>query len=43
MNTASMDKIIDLNASDPNFKNEVVAEPGGQHLKNCFQCSSCTL
>jgi len=43
MNTVSMDKIIDLNASDPNFKNEVVTEPGGQHLKNCFQCSSCTL
>ena len=34
---------IDLNASDLNFKNVVVAEEGGEHLKKCFQCSSCTL
>ena len=43
MSTTSMEKIIDLSTADPNFKNEVVNEPGGQHLKNCFQCSSCTL
>ena len=34
---------INLNNADFNFKNEVVAEEGGQHLKKCFQCSSCTL
>ena len=43
MTTSSTGKIIDLSTADPNFKNEVVVEPGGQHLKNCFQCSSCTL
>ena len=34
---------IDLNTADLNFKNVVVAEEGGEHLKKCFQCSSCTL
>jgi heterodisulfide reductase subunit C len=34
---------IDLNTADLNFKNVVVAEEGGAHLKKCFQCSSCTL
>ncbi|MFX0123195.1 MAG: 4Fe-4S dicluster domain-containing protein [Candidatus Hodarchaeota archaeon] len=43
MVSTSMGKITDLTTTDPNFKNEVVNEPGGQHLKNCFQCSSCTL
>ena len=43
MSITSMEKIIDLSTADPNFKNEVVNEPGGEHLKKCFQCSSCTL
>lgn len=43
MGTVSIGNIIDLSTADPNFKNEVIDEPGGQHLKNCFQCSSCTL
>ena len=34
---------IDLNTADLNFKNVVAAEEGGEHLKKCFQCSSCTL
>ena len=34
---------FNLNTADLNFKNEVVAEEGGEHLKKCFQCSSCTL
>ena len=32
-----------LDNADLDFKNIVVAEEGGQHLKKCFQCSSCTL
>ncbi|PWI47410.1 hypothetical protein CEE45_11965 [Candidatus Heimdallarchaeota archaeon B3_Heim] len=36
-------KTFNLNTADLNFKNEVVAEEGGEHLKKCFQCSSCTL
>ena len=36
-------RTFNLNTADLNFKNEVVAEEGGEHLKKCFQCSSCTL
>ncbi len=28
---------------DPNFRNEIMNEPGGEHLAACFQCSTCTL
>jgi len=28
---------------DPNFRNEIMNEPGGEHLTACFQCSTCTL
>jgi len=28
---------------DPNFRNEIMNEPGGEHLASCFQCSTCTL
>jgi len=28
---------------DPNFKYEIMKEPGGEHLTACYQCSTCTL
>lgn len=28
---------------DPNFKYELMKEPGGEHLSACYQCSTCTL
>ena len=28
---------------DPNFKNEILNEQGGEHLTACYQCSTCTL
>ena len=28
---------------DPNFKNEILNEPGGENLTACYQCSTCTL
>ncbi|MHC1635370.1 MAG: 4Fe-4S dicluster domain-containing protein [Candidatus Methanospirareceae archaeon] len=28
---------------DANFKDEIAREPGGEHIKRCFQCSTCTL
>jgi heterodisulfide reductase subunit C len=28
---------------DPNFRNEIMNEPGGEHLTACYQCSTCTL
>lgn len=26
-----------------NFRNEIMNEPGGEHLTACFQCSTCTI
>jgi heterodisulfide reductase subunit C len=30
-----------LNKSDPGFKDEVMAEPGGEHLLRCYSCGTC--
>jgi heterodisulfide reductase subunit C len=30
-------------AVDPKFKNEVAARPGGENLKRCYACGTCTL
>jgi len=27
---------------DPNFKLEISREPGGEHIKRCFSCGTCT-
>jgi coenzyme F420-reducing hydrogenase delta subunit/heterodisulfide reductase subunit C len=29
------------NRFDPNFKDEVLAEPGGEHLLQCYSCGTC--
>jgi len=34
--------IIKVNELDQNFKYEVSKRPGGEGLKNCFQCGSCS-
>jgi heterodisulfide reductase subunit C len=36
-----MEKII-LKEQDPNFKNEIAAQPGAEHFKQCFTCGTCT-
>jgi heterodisulfide reductase subunit C2 len=36
-----MDKII-LSEMDANFKNEITAQPGAEHFKQCFTCGTCT-
>lgn len=36
-----MDKII-LSEMDANFKNEIAAQPGAEHFKQCFTCGTCT-
>jgi len=36
-----MDKII-LSEMDDNFKNEISAMPGAEHLQRCFTCGTCT-
>ena len=33
---------LDLNKLDPNFRNEIAKEPGGENIKLCFQCSVCS-
>lgn len=34
--------VVKLNEHDPHFKDEVMAEPGGEHLETCFACGTCT-
>ncbi len=29
--------------TDPTFKDEVAAQPGGENLRQCYTCGSCTL
>ena len=29
--------------SDPKFREEVAAQPGGENIKRCFACGTCTL
>ena len=35
--------VIDASKLDPDFKYEVAETPGGEHIKRCFACASCTL
>jgi len=32
----------DIKAYDPNFKHDVAAQPGGEQIKVCFSCGTCT-
>ncbi len=36
------DEIIDVSTFDPHFADEIAAEPGGEHIRRCFFCSTCT-
>ncbi len=35
-------KYLMSGALDPNFKNEIAAQPGGESIKACFACGSCS-
>jgi heterodisulfide reductase subunit C len=35
------DEIIDVGRLDPGFRNEIVAEPGGERFMRCFSCGTC--
>ena len=35
------DEIIDVGRLDPGFRNEIVAEPGGERFLRCFSCGTC--
>jgi heterodisulfide reductase subunit C len=34
--------VIKAKELDPNFKHEVAKMPGGEHIKRCFTCGTCT-
>jgi heterodisulfide reductase subunit C len=34
--------MIDFRTLDPNFKSLIAAEPGGENIKKCFSCGTCT-
>jgi heterodisulfide reductase subunit C len=33
---------IDINTLDASFADEVISYPGGEHLRKCFACGTCT-
>jgi heterodisulfide reductase subunit C len=33
---------IDVSELDPNFKHEIAKEPGGENIKACFACGTCS-
>ena len=35
------DEIIDVSRLEPGFRNEIVAEPGGERFMRCFSCGTC--
>ncbi len=37
-----MDNVIDASQMDPTFADQIAAEPGGEHLRRCFACGTCT-
>ena len=37
----SGNEIIDVGALNPGFRNEIVAEPGGERFLRCFSCGTC--
>jgi len=34
--------VIDVSELDPNFKHEIAKEPGGEKIKACFACGTCS-
>ena len=39
---SSKEKSIKMDDLDPNFKFEVANEPGGENIKRCFACATCS-
>jgi len=37
-----MEKIVIDNTLDPNFKYEIAKRPGGENIRKCFACGTCT-
>jgi heterodisulfide reductase subunit C len=37
-----MDLVIDAREMDASFANQIAAEPGGEFIRRCFACGTCT-
>lgn len=37
-----MEQGIDANMMDPTFVDDIAAQPGGEHIRRCFACGTCT-
>lgn len=37
-----MDTGIDASQMDPTFVDQIAAQPGGEHIRSCFACGTCT-
>jgi heterodisulfide reductase subunit C len=35
------DEIVDVSLLEPGFRDEIVAEPGGERFMHCFSCGTC--
>lgn len=40
--TDETETIFDVSSFVPGFRDEIAAERGGQHMRRCFSCSTCT-
>jgi heterodisulfide reductase subunit C len=36
------ESVFDVSTFAPHFRDEIAAEPGGEHIRRCFSCSTCT-
>jgi heterodisulfide reductase subunit C len=37
-----MDQLVDATVMDPTFVDQIAAEPGGENIRRCFACGTCT-
>jgi heterodisulfide reductase subunit C len=37
-----VESVFDVSTFDPRFRDEIAAEPGGEHIRRCYSCSTCT-
>jgi heterodisulfide reductase subunit C len=40
--TDETEPVFDVSSFTPGFRDEIAAEPGGEHIRRCFSCSTCT-
>jgi heterodisulfide reductase subunit C len=38
----AMEQAVDTSTFDSTFVDEIAAEPGGEHIRRCFACGTCT-